>query len=155
MPAEWIVEVIMEAMRRHGKLVIVNSDQGSQFTSDLYINLLKDNEIDINMDGKGRAVDNIFIKRLWRSLKYEHIYRYAHKDGNELYSGLNKYFEFYNLARLLQSLDYETPASCYMQYAALFVCQLGGGDCALSSNPHQPMHKAPLWRANDALAPNF
>lgn len=118
MPAEWVVEVIMEAMHRHGKPVIMNSDQGSQFTSDLYINLLKDNEIDISMDGKGRAIDNIFIERLWRSVKYEHIYLYAHKDGNELYSGLNKYFEFYNFGRLHQSLDYETPASWYMQYAA-------------------------------------
>jgi len=71
MTAEWCAGVLEEAIARHGKPDIINSDQGSQFTSDCYIDLLKTNEIQISMDGKGRAMDNIFIERLWRSVKQE------------------------------------------------------------------------------------
>jgi putative transposase len=68
------------------------------------------------MDGKGRAIDNIFVERLWRSVKYENIYLYAYEDGLSLYQGLYRYFEFYNNERLHESLDYETPGSHYLKY---------------------------------------
>ena len=68
------------------------------------------------MDGKGRAIDNIFVERLWRSVKYENIYLYAYEDGLSLYQGLYRYFDFYNHERLHQSLDYATPGSHYLTY---------------------------------------
>lgn len=114
MTAEWVVGIISEAILMHGRPEIINSDQGSQFTSELYVSLLQSEGISISMDGKGRAIDNIFVERLWRSVKYEHVYLYAYEDGLSLYQGLHWYFEFYNHERLHQSLDYETPASLYL-----------------------------------------
>lgn len=70
------------------------------------------------MDGKGRAIDNIFIERLWRSVKYEHIYLHVAEDGVQLYEGLQEYFSFYNHERSHQSLEYKTPADCYLQKKA-------------------------------------
>ena len=113
MTAEWCVETIGNAVSRFGKPEIVNSDQGSQFTSDLWVNFLKENDIQISMDGKGRAIDNVFIERLWRSVKYEHVYLHAAQDGKELWQGLDKYFWFYNNERLHQSLGYKPPRSLY------------------------------------------
>ena len=92
---------------------IFNTDQGSQFTSDAFINELKNNEIKISMDGKGRALDNIYIERLWRSVKYEDIYLNVYENGLTLWKGLEKYFQFYNHERLHQSLDYQTPKQRY------------------------------------------
>ncbi|RRA99224.1 hypothetical protein EHT25_26835 [Larkinella rosea] len=82
-----------------------NTDQGSQFTSPRFLTPLKAAEIQISMDGKGRAIDNIFIERLWRTVKYEHIYLHAYPDSLDLERGLAKYFHFYNYGRKLQSLD--------------------------------------------------
>lgn len=113
MSAEWCAEVLREAIRKHGKPEIFNTEQGSQFTSEIFINELKLNEIKISMDGKGRALDNIFIERLWRSVKYENIYLIIYENGTELYNGLNKYFKFYNNERLHQSLGYKTPNMKY------------------------------------------
>jgi len=113
MSAEWCTEVLRAAIKKHGKPEIFNTDQGSQFTSEIFTNELKFNEIDISMDGKGRALDNIFIERLWRSVKYENIYLVIYENGTELYNGLNKYFKFYNNERLHQSLGYETPNMKY------------------------------------------
>ncbi len=113
MTAEWCVETIEEAISIHGKPEIINSDQGSQFTSSVYLDCLKKHEIRISMDGKGRAIDNIFIERLWRSVKYEHIYLHVCNDGLELWRGLNQYFGFYNQERPHQSLDYRTPEEYY------------------------------------------
>lgn len=118
MTAEWCTDVMREAIAVHGKPGILNSDQGSQFTSEAFTGLLKEQEIEISMDGKGRAIDNIFIERLWRSVKYEHIYLYSPEDGVSLYEGLNQYFNFYNRERLHQSLDYKTPAVLYHHRAA-------------------------------------
>lgn len=117
MSAEWCRDVMAEAIEVHGKPGIVNTDQGSQFTSDVFTSLLKDNNVSISMDGKGRATDNIFVERLWRSVKYEHIYLHSHEDGVRLYEGLNTYFSFYNRERLHQALDYQTPASQYRMAA--------------------------------------
>lgn len=119
MTAEWCCQIVEEAIREHGQPEIINSDQGSQFTSVEYTTLLeqRDKPIKISMDGKGRAIDNIFIERLWKSVKYECIYLHAFEDGVQLYKGLQNYFSFYNRERLHQSLDYETPESQYRKAA--------------------------------------
>lgn len=113
MTAEWCKQITQEAIETHGKPEIMNSDQGSQFTSLEHVELLKGHDIKISMDGKGRAIDNIFIERLWKSVKYECVYLHAFEDGVKLYEGLQNYFGFYNNERIHQSLDYNTPASKY------------------------------------------
>lgn len=113
MTAEWCCSVLEGAIAKHGSPEIINSDQGSQFTSDQYVKLLNDNNIKISMDSKGRAIDNIFIERLWRSVKYENIYLHAYQDGKQLYSGLETYFYFYNTQRPHQSLNNKTPVLWY------------------------------------------
>lgn len=119
MTAEWCTMIVEEAIAMHGKPQIINSDQGSQFTSTEYTGLLnkEENKIKISMDGKGRCIDNIFIERLWKSVKYECVYLYAYEDGVTLYEGLQKYFFFYNNERIHQSLDYQTPQSLYRKAA--------------------------------------
>jgi len=117
MTAEWCTQIVQDAIATHGKPEILNSDQGSQFTSEVYIELLKKNEIQISMDGKGRAIDNIFIERLWRTIKYEHIYLHVYEDGLSLYKGLKQYLSFYNDERRHQSLNYETPLTLYQRAA--------------------------------------
>jgi putative transposase len=98
------------------KPAIFNSDQGSQFTSQAFIQVLLEQGIQISMDGRGRALDNIFIERLWRTVKYEDIYLNNYSSVAELRAGLKQYFEFYNHQRLHQSLDYRTPAAVYFSY---------------------------------------
>jgi putative transposase len=119
MTSPWCRSVVEEAINAHGRPEIINSDQGSQFTSFEYISLLQDpsGPIAISMDGKGRAIDNIFIERLWKSVKYECVYLHAFEDGVTLYEGLKNYFEFYNNERIHQSLDYQTPESKYRKAA--------------------------------------
>jgi putative transposase len=112
--ADFCMEVLTAAIRKHGKPQIFNSDQGSQFTCKEFTGILKENNIEISMDGKGRAIDNIFIERFWRSLKYENIYLYEYKNGIELFQGLKEYFMFYNNERVHQSLDYQVPAQLYL-----------------------------------------
>ena len=116
MTAEWCKSIVEEAVATHGKPAIINSDQGSQFTSEEYTSLF-DAEMKISMDGKGRCIDNIFIERLWKSVKYECVYLHAFEDGVELYEGLKNYFSFYNNERIHQSLDYKTPVSLYRNAA--------------------------------------
>lgn len=113
MEAEWCAEVLKEAINEYGRPEIFNTDQGSQFTSDVFINVLKDNSILISMDGKGRATDNIFIERLWRSVKYEDVYLHAYESGIELYKGLKRYFEFYNFVRRHSSIGNRRPMDVY------------------------------------------
>jgi putative transposase len=113
MTAEWCAEVLKEAIIEHGTPAIFNTDQGSQFTSEVFTKVLLKHNIQISMDDKGRAIDNIFIERLWRSVKYEDIYLKCYEDGLTLYQGMKAYFKFYNQERLHQSLDYETPAMRY------------------------------------------
>ena len=117
MTAEWCVETIEEAIKNHGKPEIMNSDQGSQFTSEIYTKTLINNNVKISMDGKGRAIDNIFIERLWRTVKSENVYLNIYEDGLSLYEGLNKYFVFYNTKRPHQSLKYETPIEVFRNVA--------------------------------------
>lgn len=117
MTSEWCASVLEESILKFGKPEIFNTDQGSQFTSEVFINVLKNNEIQISMDGKGRALDNIFIERLWKSVKYENIYLNIYENGIDLYEGLNNYLYFYNNERMHQSLNYETPANKYKNAA--------------------------------------
>ena len=93
--------------------VIWNSDQGSHFTSPQYLQLLRDAHIQISMDSKGRALDNIFTERLWRTVKYEEVYLHDYASPKEARHQLSNYFEFYNHQRLHQALDYQTPAEVY------------------------------------------
>ena len=111
--ADFCIDTLQEALTKWGKPEIFNTDQGSQFTSQAFLSSLIDKEIKISMDGKGRALDNIFIERFWRTIKYEHIYLRAYSDGRELQEGLSNYFRFYNQDRKHQSLGYQTPASWY------------------------------------------
>jgi putative transposase len=115
MTSEWCCQILKEAIGQHGKPEIINSDQGSQFTSDEWFAACEG--IQISMDGKGRALDNIFIERVWKTVKYECIYLHVFEDGVQLYEGLREYFQFYNHERIHQSLDYKTPASLYQQAA--------------------------------------
>ena len=117
MPAEWCAATLKEALAKGEKPQIMNTDQGSQFTSKVFIDVLKENKIQISMDGKGRAIDNIFIERLWRSVKYEQVYLHVAKNATVLYQDLEKYIAFYNDRRLHQSLDYATPLSKYQMVA--------------------------------------
>lgn len=106
----------LEKALRFGKPEIFNTDQGSQFTSQRFVQMVLGNNIKLSMDSKGRALDNIFIERLWRSLKYEDIYLKEYRSYQELFTGLNKYFNFYNNKRTHQSLKYKTPADIYMNF---------------------------------------
>jgi putative transposase len=103
----------LEAAFRFGQPEIWNSDQGSQFTSAEFLAPLKQRGISISMDGRGRALDNVFIERLWRSLKYELIYPGDFGSGLELYPALESYFHFYNHQRPHQALGYQTPADLF------------------------------------------
>lgn len=109
MSAEWCTKVVQEAVEMYGAPEIFNSDQGVQYTSEIFTRMLKNNNIKISTDGKGRAIDNIFIERLWRTVKYENIYLNVYEDGLSLHKGLNDYFDFYNNERIHQSLNYKTP----------------------------------------------
>ena len=95
--------------------VICNSDQGSHFTSPQYLALLLDAQVQVSMDGKGRALDNIFTERLWRSVKYEEVYLKDYASPREARQGISSYFDFYNHQRLHQALAYQTPASVYFK----------------------------------------
>jgi len=102
----------------YGTPEIFNSDQGVQYTSNDFTNELKNTGIKISMDGKGRCFDNIFVERLWRTIKYELIYLYSFENISELKNGLTAYFNHYNNERLHQSLNYETPSSYYFKTKA-------------------------------------
>ena len=118
MTSQWCIETIAEAMIIHGVPEIINSDQGTQFTCSDYVDFLKSNNVQISMDSKGRAIDNIYIERFWRSIKYEHIYLFAYENGNDLWRGINSYIDFYNQKRMHQSIDYKTPKSLYLKSVA-------------------------------------
>lgn len=105
----------LEMALQFGKPEIFNTDQGAQFTSNLFTGMLKDNGINISMDGRGRCMDNIFTERLWRSLKYENVYLMHYESVAEGRRGINSYFSFFNHERLHQSLNYQTPAEVHFQ----------------------------------------
>lgn len=107
MSADLCAGIVSEAISTHGTPEIINTDQGSQFTSQEFIATLTDHQVKISMDAKGRAINNIFIERLWKTIKYEHVYLRPASDGVELYSGLRGYLKFYNHQRRHQSLGYK------------------------------------------------
>ena len=109
MNTEWCLQVYEDAIKQFGCPEILNTDQGSQFTSPIFTNASVDRDIKISMDGKGRALDNIFIERFWRALKYEHIYLNPANGGIELYERVRKYIEFYNSERRHTSINNNTP----------------------------------------------
>jgi putative transposase len=113
MDAGFCVDCLEEAIKNYGSPEMFNSDQGSQFTSDAFTGVLIRNGITISMDGRGRALDNIFVERLWRTVKYEEVYLKQHNSVQSLLIGLTQYFQFYNEARWHQSLDYQTPDVVY------------------------------------------
>lgn len=114
MDAEWCAEAIEEAIKKHGSPEIINTDQGSQYTSAVFKNAVLPKEIKLSMDGKGRATDNAFIERLWRSVKYEKLYLNPTPKPLELISQLKDYFHYYNHERRHSSIDDKRPAEIYM-----------------------------------------
>ena len=106
---DFCVEALEEALRK-GVPEMCNTDQGAQFTSQVFTGLLEQHGVRISMDGKGRYTDNLFMERLWRSLKYEEVYLKAYAGGKEARAGIGGYFDFYNLERPHQALGYQTPA---------------------------------------------
>ena len=113
MDAAFCVDALEEALALYGAPEIFNSDQGSQFTSEAFTSVLKDADVQISMDGRGRAFDNIFVERLWRNVKYEDVYLRGYGSLGELTVGLTNYFQFYNAERPHQSLNYLTPDEVY------------------------------------------
>jgi len=115
--ADFCIELLKDTIEIHGKPEIFNTDQGVQFTCNEFTSILLGNDIKISMDGKGRAIDNVFIERLWRSVKQESIYLFAPENGLELYKQLREYFDYYNYQRMHQGIDYSTPESLYAKAA--------------------------------------
>jgi putative transposase len=113
MDASFCVEALEEALRRFPAPEIFNTDRGAQFTSEAFTNVLRSRSVRISMDGKGRYLDNIFVERLWRSLKHEAVYLYAYEDVAAARAGIGRYLRFYNEVRPHQSLGYQTPTSFY------------------------------------------
>jgi putative transposase len=111
--SSFCVDCLEEALQKCGTPEIFNTDQGCQFTSEAFTSVLLAQEIRISMDGRGRALDNIFVERLWRSLKYEDIYLKSYSGVPELMLGLTEYFWFYNTERMHQSLSNRTPTDVY------------------------------------------
>src|SRR5208282_5166825 len=141
--ADFCVEALEEALSRYGRPEIFNTDQGSQFTSDDFTGTLKQHGVTISMDGKGRCMDNIFVERLWRSLKYEEVYLNAYaslprrKPGvADAKAGIGAWLSFYNEERQHQSLGYRTPRQIYQE--GLWIC----GRSALPTGAASPASRA-------------
>jgi putative transposase len=115
---DFCVAALKEALTRFGSPDIFNSDQGAQFTSEAFTGVLKEHGVAISMDGKGRALDNVFVERLWRTVKYEHLYLRPADNGTALKEGLARYFAWYNRQRPHSGLDGNTPDEVYFGLAA-------------------------------------
>jgi putative transposase len=115
MDTSFCLDALEEAIDKYGSPEIVNTDQGSQFTSQAFTGYLKDNKIVISMDGKGAWRDNVFVERLWRTVKYEHVYLHAYDSTSEAKAKLSQYFDFYNQRRPHSRLDRQTPDQVYFQ----------------------------------------
>lgn len=111
--AEWVVETLEGAIKQYGKPQIVNSDQGSQFTCQQWVGYLSKEHITISMDGKGRAIDKIYIERFWRTVKYDYVYLWPAEDGWELEQGLSRFFTHYNYHKHHQGVGRQVPAQLY------------------------------------------
>ena len=114
MDAQWCADTLQQAIVLHGKPEIVNTDQGSQYTSEVFTDTVLSNDIKLSMDGKGRAIDNVFIERLWRSVKYESIYLNPPSSGVDLYKQCQWYFNYYNNERRHQGIENQIPFKRYL-----------------------------------------
>jgi putative transposase len=119
MDTGFCIEALSEAIDRYGATEIFNTDQGSQFTSNAFTGVLEQHDIRISMDGKGRWIDNVFIERLWRSVKYEEVYLHAYESLTDARNGLEKYFEFYNVKRKHQTLKAKPDGVYYADLPSL------------------------------------
>ena len=142
MEAVFCVDCLEQALRTHGKPEIFNTDQGSQFTSAAFTDVLKREEVAISMDGRGRAFDNIFVERLWRSVKHEDVYLKGYATMGELMVGLAKYFVFFNGERPHQSLGNKTPDVVYRT-------AIGGGALIVDKFP-RTAEEVPMERCRTA-----
>lgn len=115
MDCDFCIEALQEALQTYGSPEIFNTDQGSQFTSIAFTSILKDNDIKISMDGKGRWVDNVFIERLWRSLKYECVYIQSFEDGKQAKVEITQWINHYNVSRPHSTFNGKTPYEVYSQ----------------------------------------
>ena len=115
--AETVLEVLKQAIQCHGKPEIINSDQGSQFTCPLWTEYIESDGIKLSMDGKGRATDNIYIERFWRTLKQDYVYLNPASDGLQLFSGIKEYIQYYNTKKSHQGIDRNIPAKLYKKAA--------------------------------------
>jgi putative transposase len=134
---------VLAAMRRalgQAQPEICNSDQGSQFTSPQWVELLQAAGVRPSMDGKGRAADNVFVERLWRSVKYEEVYLHEYRSPREARQGLSRYFDFYNHVRPHQGLGYRTPAQVH--FAPGGAAPPGGREGAASGDRSTRLHQA-------------
>ena len=111
--ADFCCEALQEALDHHGRPEIFNTDQGAQFTCDAFLDILRDAEVRISMDGRGRWMDNVFIERLWRTVKHEDVYLRCYENPKQLRAGLDRFFRYYNEQRPHQALEYETPAEIH------------------------------------------
>lgn len=145
MDAAFCVDCLEDALRTHDKPEIFNSDQGSQFTSEAFTDVLKRENIEISMDGRGRAFDNIFVERLWRSVKHEDIYLKGYGSMGELTLGLTEYFAFYNNERPHQSLANKTPNNVYQS-------AMGGGAMIVDKFGAAAVSPVPLRSTGDTAA---
>lgn len=119
MDSGFCVDAVTEALNTYGSPEIFNTDQGAQFTSEAFTGVLADHGVKISMDGRGRWADNVFIERLWRSVKYEEVYLHAYETGSAARAQLGAYFEYYNTRRRHQALDRRTPDEVYYQPESL------------------------------------
>ena len=113
MDADFCIEALEEALSRHGRPEIFNTDQGSQFISPRFTSVLREGKIRISMDGRGRWLDNVFIERLWRSVKYECVYLHAFETGSEARAGIGRWMNYYNAERPHSALGGRTPDEAY------------------------------------------
>jgi len=131
--ADFCVDALEEALDCYGKPEIFNTDQGAQFTSEAFTTVLLDAKITISMDGKGRCMDNIFIERLWRSLKYEEVYLHAYDTVADAKAGIGSWISFYNVSRPHQALGYRTPTEIFAGNAGAVDMMDNAARC-----PHSP-----------------
>lgn len=113
MDSKWCCDILEQTIEQYGRPAIFNTDQGSQFTSDDFAYRVLNNGIKLSMDGKGRALDNIYIERFWRTIKYEHVYLYPTSKTDELYKGIDKYIRYYNEDRIHSAIADSKPALFY------------------------------------------
>lgn len=169
MDASFCIDCLEEALVDHGKPEIFNTDQGSQFTSLGFTGILKRENVAISMDGRGRALDNIFVERLWRNVKYEDVYLNGYATMGELHAGLTRYFAFYNGERPHQGLSNQTPNVVYASGiggGAMIVDRYGDLDGAVSaeqmqggsgeaSTEHGALPQTPPCRGPTAMTATF